>query len=70
MPKGPEHQHYVPRFILKNFSLERNRQQVPVFRKSTQKGFTGNISKIMGETRFHEFALIEAYSASFEESIG
>ena len=70
MPKGPEHQHYVPRFILKNFSLERNRQQVPVFRKSTQKGFTGNISKIMGETRFHEFALSEAYRASFEESIG
>lgn len=66
---GAQNQHYVPKFILRNFLSNENKDQVTVFRKSTGKGFVTSIRNIMAERRFHEFAIGEDYLASFEESI-
>lgn len=66
---GAQNQHYVPKFILRNFLGNREREQVHVFKKSTGKGFTTSIANIMAERRFHEFQIDDQYYASFEDAI-
>lgn len=66
---GAQNQHYVPKFILRNFLGNVEKEQVHVFKKSTGKGFTTSIANIMAERRFHEFRVDDQYYATFEESI-
>lgn len=66
---GAQNQHYVPKFILRNFLSDDRKEQVSVFRKSSGKGFVTSIRNIMAERRFHEFAIDDEYLASFEGSI-
>jgi len=61
-----QNQHYVPKFILRNFLSNPKKEQVHVFSKSSGKGFTTSIRNIMAERRFHEFSIDENYLASFE----
>lgn len=61
--------HYVPKFILRNFLANAEKEQVHVFSKKSGKGFTTSIRNIMSERRFHEFRIDDDYLASFEESI-
>jgi hypothetical protein len=68
--KAAENQHYVPKFILRNFVRDLVKEQVNVFSKSTGRTFTPSINGIMAERRFNEFAIGEDYIASFEEAIG
>jgi hypothetical protein len=64
-----QNQHYVPKFILRNFLSNPTKEQVHVFSKSSSKGFTTSIKNIMAERRFYEFSIDENYLASFEESV-
>lgn len=64
-----QNQHYVPKFILRNFLSNPKKEQVHVFSKSSGRGFTTSIKNIMAERRFHEFNIDENYLASFEESV-
>jgi hypothetical protein len=67
---GAQNQHYVPKFILRNFLSDEAKEQVTVFDKKTGKTFTPNISGIMAERKFHDFQVTEEYAASFEQSAG
>lgn len=64
-----QNQHYVQKFILRNFLTNPKKEQVHVFSKSSGKGFKTSIRNIMAERRFHEFSIDENYLASFEESV-
>lgn len=68
--QAAQNQHYVPKFILRNFLADPDKEQVSVFRKSDRRGFTTSIDNIMAERRFHEFEIEEDLIASFEESVG
>jgi hypothetical protein len=63
MKQGAQNQHYVPKFILRNFLGNEKPEQVHVFRKSTGKGFTTSIHNIMAERHFHELRLDDQYIA-------
>ena len=67
--QAAQNQHYVPKFVLRNFLSNQEKEQVSVFAKSNGKGFTTSIKNIMSERRFHDFNINEEYLASFEESI-
>ncbi len=67
--QAAQNQHYVPKFILRNFLANPKKEQVHVFSKSSGRGFTTSIKNIMAERRFHEFNIDENYLASFEESV-
>jgi hypothetical protein len=67
--QAAQNQHYVPKFILRNFLSNPKKEQVQVFSKSSCKGFTTSIKNIMAERRFHEFRIDENYLASFEDSV-
>lgn len=67
--QAAQNQHYVPKFILRNFLSNVPKEQVSVFSKSTGKGFTVSISNIMAERRFHDFRIDDDYMASFEGGI-
>lgn len=67
--QAAQNQHYVPKFILRNFLSNVRKERVSVFQKSTQKGFVTKIVNIMAERRFHDFQIDENYMASFEEGI-
>lgn len=64
-----QNQHYVPKFILRNFLSDEAKEQVSVFRKSTGKGFVTSIRNVMAERRFHDFTIGDDYLASFEGGI-
>jgi len=64
-----QNQHYVPKFILRNFLSNTKKEQIPVFSKSLKKGFVTSIRNIMAERRFHEFQIENDYFISFEESV-
>lgn len=67
--QAAQNQHYVPKFILRNFLGNPHKEQVHVFSKKSGKGFTTSINNIMAERRFHEFRIGDHYLASFEESV-
>lgn len=51
---APIFHHYVPKFLLKNFSTQRKRQYyVNVFDKKTRRIYTPNINDVMGENYFN-----------------
>ena len=63
-----QNQHYVPKFILRNFLSDAKNERVSVFSKSTGRGFVTSIRNIMAERRFHDFSIDDKYIASFEEA--
>lgn len=67
--QAAQNQHYVPKFILRNFLSNAPKEQVSVFSKSTGRGFTVSIGNIMAERRFHDFRIDDDYMASFEAGI-
>lgn len=67
---GAQNQHYVPKFILRNFLQNEDKERVSVFEKSTGRGFITQIKNIMAERRFHEFAVDDDHYASFEGAAG
>lgn len=46
-------EHYVPKFVLKNFTFDNN--QIWVFDKQTDKKFKTNIDNIASENKFYDF---------------
>jgi hypothetical protein len=66
---GAQNQHYVPKFMLRNFLSDVGKDQVTVFDKETGKSFPTNIRGIMAERRFNEFVIEEKWVASFEPAI-
>lgn len=64
-----QNQHYVPKFMLRNFLSNADKEQVTVFDKETSKAFPTNIRGIMAERRFNEFVIDEQWLASFEPAI-
>lgn len=67
---GAQNQHYVPKFILRNFLSDEDKKQVSVFDKETGRCFPTSIRGIMAERRFNEFVVDEQWLASFEPAIG
>ena len=67
--QGAQNQHYVPKFVRRNFLSNQEKEQVSVFTKSTGNGFDTSIKNIMAERRFHDFNIDDDFIASFEESI-
>jgi hypothetical protein len=60
-----QNQHYVPRFILRQFLSDTEKEQVPVYDKHTDKSFVTSIKNIMAERRFNDF-VYENWIVSFE----
>lgn len=67
--QAAQNQHFVPKFILRNFLQNPNKDRVNVFSKSTSRTFQTSVKNIMAERRFHEFRIDDGYIASFEDSI-
>lgn len=65
MRQGAQNQHYVPRFVLRNFLVDEAKGRVRVYDKERDQEFTTSIDNIMAERRFNEFEFDE-YLASFE----
>ena len=61
-----QNQHYVPKFVLRQFLTEGDGGRVHVYDKHTDRAFVTSIRNIMAERRFNEFAFDEDYIASFE----
>ena len=67
--QAAQNQHYVPKFILRKFLANKDKERVNVFQKSTGKQFQTSIAKIMAERRFNEFLIDKDYYASFENAV-
>lgn len=63
-----KNQHYVPQFILRNFTTGKG-DQVFVFDKQKEVSFRTNIRNIAAETGFYNFA-IDEYQFTIEPGIG
>ena len=63
----PKNQHFVPRFILRNFLCDKVKEQVAVFDKEKHRVFKTKIDNIMSETKFHDFTLPMGVEVSAEE---
>lgn len=61
-----QNQHYVPKFVLRQFLAEGGGERVHVYDKHTDRAFVTSIKNIMAERRFNEFAFDDDYLASFE----
>ncbi|RWD01443.1 MAG: DUF4238 domain-containing protein [Mesorhizobium sp.] len=61
-----ENQHYVPKFILRQFLSDEKNERVSVFDKHTEKTFVTSIKNMMAERRFNDFAFDDEWIASFE----
>lgn len=53
-----KNQHYVPQFILRNFTVD-DGKQIHVFDKQDEKSFRTNIRNIAAETGFYNFDIKE-----------
>lgn len=61
-----QNQHYVPKFVLRQFLAEGAGERVHVYDKHTDRAFVTSIKNIMAERRFNEFVFDDDYMASFE----
>lgn len=61
-----QNQHYVPKFVLRQFLADPANERVHVYDKHTDRAFVTSIKNIMAERRFNEFAFDDEYIASFE----
>ena len=67
--QGAQKQHYISKFMLRNFLTNEAKEQVSVMDKQTGKPFPTNIHGIMAERRFNEFVINDEWLASFEPAI-
>jgi hypothetical protein len=61
-----QNQHYVPKFILRQFLINRDKEQVSVYDKHDDKIFITTIKNIMAERRFNNFSFKDL-EISFEK---
>jgi uncharacterized protein DUF4238 len=61
----PKTEHYVPQFILRQFLVDECKEQVAVYDKHKDRGFTTSIKNVMAENRFHDFRF-QDWIMSFE----
>jgi hypothetical protein len=61
-------QHYVPQFILKNFSSVKN-MQIWAYDKQKEKMFKTNILNIAAENNFYDIEIDNAYSITYEPGL-
>lgn len=61
-----QNQHYVPKFILRQFLADAAKERVQVYDKHEDRAFATSVKNIMAERRFNEFAYDDDYIASFE----
>ena len=64
-----QNQHYVPKFILRQFLSDTAKEQVSVFDKKMNKTFSTSIKNIMAERRFNDF-VFEDLIITFEDMAG
>lgn len=57
MKKEVKKQHYVPRFLLRNFTESSKKNQLFVFNKRTEKKFRTSPEQIAHENKFYDFEL-------------
>ena len=69
MNDAAQNQHYVPKFVLRNFLSNPRKESVTVYDKKNDSIFTTSIRNIMAERRFHDLRL-DQYQASFEPAAG
>lgn len=67
--QGAQTHHYVPKFLLRNFCTDQDKEQVSVFAKSDCRTFQTSIDNIMAERRFNDFLVDEEFYASYEPAI-
>src|SRR5260221_10449192 len=60
-----QNQHYVPKFILRQFLVNPDKEQVSVYDKHDGRGFVTTIKNVMAERRFNDFTF-EDWEVSFE----
>jgi hypothetical protein len=61
-----QNQHYVPKFILRQFLSDPAHERVTVYDKHTEKIFVSSIKNVMAERRFHDFTFDDEFMVSFE----
>jgi Protein of unknown function (DUF4238) len=60
-----QNQHYVPKFILRQFLADHTKERVHVYDKHTDRSFVTSVKNIMAERRFNDF-VFEDWIVSFE----
>ncbi len=61
-----QNQHYVPKFILRQFLADADGERVAVYDKKTDKTFVTSIRNVMAENRFNDFLFDDDWMVSFE----
>lgn len=62
-----QNQHYVPKFILRQFLSDEVKEQVAVYDKHRDKQFVTSIRNIMAERRYNDFSFGDDWMISFEQ---
>lgn len=65
-----QNQHYVPKFILRQFLADEAKEQVRVYDKHEDKVFSTSIKNVMAERRFNEFQFDDDWMVDFEPVAG
>jgi len=61
-----QNQHYVPKFILRQFLSDEANERVAVYDKYEDRSFVTAIKNVMAERRFHDFMFNDDWIVSFE----
>jgi hypothetical protein len=61
-----QNQHYVPKFILRQFLTNTDGERVAVYDKQKDKTFVTSIRNVMAENRFNDFLFDDDWMVSFE----
>jgi hypothetical protein len=61
-----QNQHYVPKFILRQFLTNTDGERVAVYDKQNDNTFVTSIRNVMAENRFNDFAFDDDWMVSFE----
>lgn len=61
-----QNQHYVPKFILRQFLSDEGKERVAVYDKQADRAFVTSIKNVMAERRFNDFVFEDDWIVSFE----
>lgn len=61
-----QNQHYVPKFILRQFLCDEKNERVAVYDKHENRSFVTSIKNVMAERRFNDFMFEDDWIVSFE----
>jgi hypothetical protein len=61
-----QNQHYVPKFILRQFLADTDGERVAVYDKQKDKTFVTSIRNVMAENRYNDFLFDDDWIVSFE----